>query len=85
MKNVLGGSIRSQIQFLSLPEEGTAQGTRLQYAIHHAAQPKKGEYMGLGVLSGPQKELARKFQAMKEELHAEKQRRLQVPLSLILL
>jgi hypothetical protein len=57
---------RSQVQLLPFPEEGTSAGTLQQYPRVHSAQPKKNDHLPLPFASNAYKELAKKYQAMKE-------------------
>jgi hypothetical protein len=80
-RSVPVASHRSQIQFFTLPKERTHAGTLHQYTGYHPAQPKKNDHLSLPFASSAYKELAKKYQTLKEEANAEKERRLQVPFS----
>lgn len=75
------GYVDAKANFSPLQKRERMQEPSTSKIRSDLAQPKKAEYVPLAITSSAYKELAKKYQAIKEESSAEKERRMQVAMS----
>lgn len=66
MKNVISRLFRCQAKFLSYSKEIKDSLSFIKYYCFKLAQPKKADFIGLQMASSHYKELAKKYQTLKE-------------------